>query len=247
MDLPVWQALYEELAPQNFTVVTVAMDAGGAQDVRQWIEAAKPTHPSLIDTRHVVAELYDWVNVPSNAWIDEEGRIVRPNDPGFAGEYFRGMMDPDFDFKAMMKEYGRMRDRYLDAVRDWVAHGPGSRCAPGQMLSCTRSTRAASAWRSRDAANLTPHTPQTPTTLGARRDARLASRRGTRLRRRARRKRDRMIVLMPALGARAMPRLPAHVRSVGARGGVQRTGRPSAVPDTRATSARPPPPTRVRP
>src|SRR5881296_2922830 len=108
MDLPVWQALYEELAPRNFTVITVAMDAGGADHVRQWIEAAKPTHPSLIDTRHVVAELYDWVNVPSNAWIDEEGRIVRPNDPGFAGEYFRGMMDPGFDFKAMMKEYARM-------------------------------------------------------------------------------------------------------------------------------------------
>src|SRR5436309_13044906 len=129
MDLPVWQALYEELAPRNFTVVTVAMDAGGAQDVRQWIEAAKPTHPSLIDTRHVVAELYDWVNVPSNAWIDEEGGIVRPNDPGFAGEYFRGMMEPGFDFKAMMKEYARMRDRYLEAVRDWVANGPGSRWA----------------------------------------------------------------------------------------------------------------------
>src|SRR5205809_7804581 len=148
MDLPVWQALYEELAPRNFTVVTVAMDAGGAGDVRQWIEAAKPTHPSLIDTRHVVAELYDWVNVPSNAWIDEEGRIVRPNDPGFAGEYFRGMMDPDFDFKAMMKEYGRMRDRYLDAVRDWVAHGPEaagrsrpSRCAPGWPARI-RTTRA---------------------------------------------------------------------------------------------------------
>ncbi len=131
MDLPVWQALHEELAPRNFTVVTVAMDTGGAPDVRQWIEAARPTHPSLIDTRHVVAELYDWVNVPSNAWIDEEGRIVRPNDPGFAGEYFRGMMEPGFDFKAMMKEYGHMRDRYLDAVRDWVANGPASRWALG--------------------------------------------------------------------------------------------------------------------
>src|SRR5436309_1845380 len=124
MDLPVWQALYEELAPCNFTVVTVAMDAGGAGDVRQWIEAARPTHPSLIDTRHAVAELYDWVNVPSNAWIDEEGRIVRPNDPGFAGEYFRGMMDPGFDFKAMMGEYQRYQTRYLDAIRDWVARGP---------------------------------------------------------------------------------------------------------------------------
>src|SRR5216117_1585684 len=129
MDLPVWQALYEELAPRNFTVMTVAMDSGGAEDARQWIEAAKPTHPSLIDIQHVVAELYDWVNVRSNAWIDEEGRIVRPNDPGFAGEYFRGMMEPGFDFKAMMAEYGRTRDRYLDAVRDWVANGPRSRWA----------------------------------------------------------------------------------------------------------------------
>ena len=35
MDLPVWQALYEELAPRSFTVITVAMDAGGAPDVHQ--------------------------------------------------------------------------------------------------------------------------------------------------------------------------------------------------------------------
>src|SRR2546422_1268348 len=28
-----------------------------------WIEAAKPTHPSLIDTRHLVADLYNVVNV----------------------------------------------------------------------------------------------------------------------------------------------------------------------------------------
>lgn len=129
MDLPVWQALHEELGPRDFTIITVAMDSGGAKDVRDWIEAAHPTHPSLIDTRHLVAELYDWVNVPSVAWIDEEGRIVRPNDPGFAGEYFRNMMEPDFDFKAMMAEHGRTRDRYLGAVRDWVANGAKSRWA----------------------------------------------------------------------------------------------------------------------
>ena len=123
MDLPVWQALYTELAPRNFIVITVAMETGGEADARQWIEAASPTHPSLIDTEHRVAELYDWVNVPSIAWIDEEGRIVRPNDPGFAGEYFRGMMKPDFDFQAMMTEQQRQSERYLAAVRDWVARG----------------------------------------------------------------------------------------------------------------------------
>lgn len=124
MDLPVWQALYTELAPKNFVVITIAMDAGGATDAGQWIEAASPTHPSLIDVHHRVAELYDWLNVPSIAWIDEDGRIVRPNDPGFAGEYFRGMMEPDFDFQAMMAEVQRYQQRYLAAVRDWVERGP---------------------------------------------------------------------------------------------------------------------------
>src|SRR5439155_1649056 len=70
---------------------------------------------------------YDWVNVPSNAWIDEDGRLGRPNDPGFAGEYFRGMMEPGFDFKLMMAEYGAMRDGYLDAVRAWFRNGPANR------------------------------------------------------------------------------------------------------------------------
>src|SRR5438093_144668 len=45
MDLPVWQALYEELASVNLIVITVAMDSGGAADARRWIEAAIPTRP----------------------------------------------------------------------------------------------------------------------------------------------------------------------------------------------------------
>lgn len=105
------------------------MDSSGAADVGQWIEPAAPTHPSLIDRRHVVAERYGWVNVPSIAWIDEAGRLVRPNDPGWAGEYFRGMMEPGFDWKAMSAEMATLRARYLDAVRDWVAHGASSRWA----------------------------------------------------------------------------------------------------------------------
>src|SRR5262245_10034758 len=129
MDLPVWQALREELAPQGFTVITVALDSGGAADAGPWIAEAKPSHPSLIDIHHVVAELYGWVNVPSLTWIDEEGTIVRPNDPGFAGEYFRGMMEPGFDFAAMRAEYQRLKERYLAAVRDWAARGRASRWA----------------------------------------------------------------------------------------------------------------------
>ena len=128
MDLPVWQALHTELG-EKLAIITVALDSGGAADAGLWIREANPTHPSLIDIRHVVAELYGWVNVPTIAWIDEDGRLVRPGDPGWAGDYFRGMVEPDFDHAAMRAEYGRLRDRYLDAVRDWVAHGAASRWA----------------------------------------------------------------------------------------------------------------------
>ncbi len=68
--------------------ITVALDKS-ADDARPWIEAARPTHPSLIDTCHVVADLYNMVNVPTVVWIDERGRIVRPNDVAFGTDTFR--------------------------------------------------------------------------------------------------------------------------------------------------------------
>ena len=67
--------------------ITVALDRS-PEDARPWIEAARPTHPSLIDSGHVLAELYHVVNVPTLIWIDEAGRIVRPNDNQFGTDTF---------------------------------------------------------------------------------------------------------------------------------------------------------------
>lgn len=83
-----WQALHEELAEPAFTVVTVALDKS-PDDARPWMEAARASHPSLIDTQHRLADLYNIVNVPTTVWIDERGRIVRPNDVAFATDTFR--------------------------------------------------------------------------------------------------------------------------------------------------------------
>lgn len=66
-------------------MITVAVERD-AEDVREFIEGAAPTHPSLIDTDHVLAERYNMVNVPTVLWIDEQGRIVRPNDVAFTIE-----------------------------------------------------------------------------------------------------------------------------------------------------------------
>ena len=101
-----WQALHEELGPRGFTAVTVALDAR-PEDARPWIEAAKPTHPSLIDTAHVVADLYNMVNVPTVLWIDERGRIVRPNDVAFGTDTFKHIT-------------GLEAARPLGALRAWV-------------------------------------------------------------------------------------------------------------------------------
>jgi len=102
----VWQALYEELGGRGFTPITVALDRS-PEDARPWIEAAKPTHPSLIDVRHVVADLYNMVNVPTILWIDEQGRIARPNDVAFGTDTFKHIT-------------GLESAKPLAAVRAWV-------------------------------------------------------------------------------------------------------------------------------
>ena len=98
--------MYDELRELGFTVITVAIDQS-AEDARPWIEAAHPTHPSLIDTTHVLADLYNIVNVPTILWIDERGRIVRPNDVAFGTDIFKHIT-------------GLEAARHLAALRAWV-------------------------------------------------------------------------------------------------------------------------------
>ena len=121
-----WQALYEELAAQNFVVIAVAMDSREG-DALPWIEAAQPTYPTLIDREHLVAELFGVVNVPQAIWIDEAGRIVRPAEAAGAYEGFRKMNRAT---REMPEEVARLtagaKSTYLDAVKDWVRRGPES-------------------------------------------------------------------------------------------------------------------------
>ncbi len=112
-----WQALYDELHHLGFTVITVALDTGGADAARAFIERAKPAHPSLIDRRHAVADLYQFVNVPNAVWIDEQGTIVR-------------LAHAPAATAAMANMIGLGADDYLNAVRDWAVHGADSRFVP---------------------------------------------------------------------------------------------------------------------
>ncbi len=112
--------------------IAIAFDSGGNAAAEPWIKAANPTYPSLIDRRHVVAELYDMVNVPTAVWIDERGKIVRPSEPAGVTDAFRKMDRTNFSIPTdAMNELQNKRKAYLDALRDWVANGSSSRFALG--------------------------------------------------------------------------------------------------------------------
>ena len=59
-----WQELRTELHPRGLEIVTVALDVD-ADEAKPFIEQAHPEHPSLIDSAHVLDELFGVVNVPN--------------------------------------------------------------------------------------------------------------------------------------------------------------------------------------
>lgn len=123
-----WQRLYDELGPRGFLPIAVAFDARGPEAARPYIEAAHATYPCLIDEKHVVAELYNMVNVPQAVWINEDGIIVRPTETAATADAFRRMDRttgrlPEEDLAVLRAR----RNHYLAALRDWVEHGDASR------------------------------------------------------------------------------------------------------------------------
>ncbi len=144
-----WQALRQELHPKGFELVTVGLDALGADGCRPFIEAAHPEHPALVDAHHVLAELFGITNIPQSVWIDEGGIIVRPPEtaPAPPGPPRAPALDPAAQipqrFREIMGEAARIRqdaDAYHRALRDWVAKGAASRYAlsPAEVIARSR-------------------------------------------------------------------------------------------------------------
>jgi tetratricopeptide (TPR) repeat protein len=111
--LPGWQTLYAELKDKNFEILSVAQDTGGAKDAAPWITKANPQYTALIDETQIVTRLYDMVNVPTALWIDEKGKIVRPNETAYVDNRYKVM-------------HGMDAGEYLNAIRDWAAKGEAS-------------------------------------------------------------------------------------------------------------------------
>ncbi len=91
----------------------MAEDIGGVKHAGPWIEKANPAYTVLIDQEHTVASLYGMVNVPTAVWINEKGKIVRPNEVAFVDDRFKSM-------------HGLDAAPYLEALGDWLERGDQS-------------------------------------------------------------------------------------------------------------------------
>ena len=109
--------MYESIGPDRFELISVAQDSGGPKAVDKWFDRASPTFRCVIDPTHQISSLFGWVNVPSAAWIDEEGSIVRSNEGAYPGEITIGF------------GLGKVRtgdNAFALATRDWIERGAES-------------------------------------------------------------------------------------------------------------------------
>lgn len=107
--MPVWQHIYEELNDPNFVIISAAQDTGGEAVVGPIFDAANTTYVQIVDTNHTISSVFNFLNVPCAAWVDETGKIVRIDE----GTY------------AKIHPFGG-NDVYAPALIDWVKNGANS-------------------------------------------------------------------------------------------------------------------------
>lgn len=115
--MPVWQQVYEEINDPNFVLICVAEDTGGEAVAGPIFDAANPTYVQVVDENHIISSAFNFVNVPSSAWIDEEGRIVRIDEGTYSQIHAIGEGDQAMTFG---------NDVFVPALKDWVLKGADS-------------------------------------------------------------------------------------------------------------------------
>ncbi len=132
-------------------MVTVAFDLV-ADQARSWIEAAKPTHPSLVDSGHQLNRLLGLTNVPMAVWIDESGTLVRPAEAAsIEVSPFRDAAIPDDVPERLGRALTEIKampdtaDAYRGAIVDWATNGADSRFAmtPEEVIAASQPRPAA--------------------------------------------------------------------------------------------------------
>lgn len=116
LDVPQWEPVYQKLKDRGFEIICVAEDTDGEAAAGPIYDSAHVTYVTIIDPDHKISALFNFVNVPSAAWIDENGRIVRINEGTYAVKHKLGLF-----------EFGT--NDYVPALEDWVKNGAKSKYA----------------------------------------------------------------------------------------------------------------------
>lgn len=130
-----WQELREQLLPTNTEVVTVALDTGGVEAAKPFVDMAGSQHPSLVDEAHLLDELLGFINVPMAVWVDEAGILARPAHAAHLQTGMRDMPIPDGlpeRIRDTLVEVKKMRvdpEGYRAALQDWAEQGGASQFA----------------------------------------------------------------------------------------------------------------------
>lgn len=115
--------------------MTVALDVE-PEHAHPWAKAARPTHPSVVDTEHATNAAFGFTNIPMAVWIDEGGTLVRPAEgasiersPLRDLEVPEGLPERLSKMMHAVKEIPDDSDAYRFALLDWVNNGSSSRFA----------------------------------------------------------------------------------------------------------------------
>ena len=112
-----WQQVYEEINDPNFVIICAAEDTGGEAAAGPIFDAANPTYIQVVDEDHIISSAFNFVNVPSAAWVNEEGRIVRIDEGTYSKIHEISNGEQSIEFG---------NDVYSPALKDWVAKGSDS-------------------------------------------------------------------------------------------------------------------------
>lgn len=115
--MPVWQRIYEEINDPDFVIICAAQDTGGEAVAGPIFDAANPTYIQVVDENHVISSAFNFVNVPSAAWVDEQGMIVRIDEGTYSKVHSIGAGEQAITFGT---------NAYEPALKDWVAKGSAS-------------------------------------------------------------------------------------------------------------------------
>lgn len=113
-----WQQLFEEINDPNFVIICAAEDTGGETVAGPIFDAANASYIQVVDPDHIISSAFNFVNVPSAAWVDEEGKIVRIDEGTYSKVHEFGEGEQKLSFG---------NDVYAPAVKDWVANGSASK------------------------------------------------------------------------------------------------------------------------